>query len=62
MAPGDKPQVVVAVNVQAPDKKFGHFGATVAGPVFDQVMNFAVQTLKIPPDGAAVPYVRLTAP
>lgn len=62
MAPGDKPQVVVAVNVQAPDKKFGHFGATVAGPVFDQVMNFAVQTLQIPPDGATVPYVRLTAP
>jgi cell division protein FtsI (penicillin-binding protein 3) len=62
MAPGDKPQVVVAVNVQAPDKKFGHFGATVAGPVFDQIMNFAVQTLQIPPDGATVPYVRLTAP
>ena len=62
MAPGDNPQVVVAVNVQAPDKKFGHFGATVAGPVFDQVMNFAVQTLQIPPDGATVPYVRLTAP
>jgi cell division protein FtsI (penicillin-binding protein 3) len=62
IAPGDKPQVVVAVNVQAPDKKFGHFGATVAGPVFDQVMNFAVQTLQIPPDGATVPYVRLTAP
>jgi cell division protein FtsI (penicillin-binding protein 3) len=62
MAPGDKPQVVVAVNVQAPDKRLGHFGATVAGPVFDQVMNFAVQTLQIPPDGATVPYVRLTAP
>ncbi len=62
MAPGDNPQVVVAVNVQNPDKKFGHFGDVVAGPVFDQVMNFAVQTLQIPPDGATVPYVRLTAP
>ena len=62
MAPGDKPQVVVAVNVQAPNKKFGHFGDVVAGPVFYQVMKFALQTLQIPPDGATVPYVRLTAP
>jgi cell division protein FtsI (penicillin-binding protein 3) len=62
MAPGDNPQVVVAVNVQAPDKKYGHFGDVVAGPVFNQVMTFAAQTLQIPPDGATVPYVRLTAP
>jgi cell division protein FtsI (penicillin-binding protein 3) len=62
MAPGDNPQVVVAVNVQNPDPKFGHFGAAVAGPVFDQVIKFAVQTLQIPPDGARVPNVRLIAP
>ena len=30
-APGDKPQVVVSVNVQNP-RKGGHFGAVVAGP------------------------------
>jgi cell division protein FtsI (penicillin-binding protein 3) len=62
MAPGDNPQVVIAVNVQNPDPKFGHFGAAVAGPVFDQVVKFAVETLQIPPDGARVPDVRLIAP
>jgi cell division protein FtsI (penicillin-binding protein 3) len=62
MAPGNDPQVVVAVNVQDPDKKYGYFGDVVAGPVFNQVMKFAVQTLQIPPDDAAVPYVRLNAP
>jgi len=62
MAPGNDPQVVVAVNVQDPDQKYGYFGDVVAGPVFNQVMLFALQTLQIPPDGAVAPYVRLTAP
>jgi cell division protein FtsI (penicillin-binding protein 3) len=62
MAPGDNPQVVVAVNVQDPNKEFGYFGDVVAGPVFYQVMKFALQTLQIPPGNAAVPNVRLTAP
>ena len=62
MAPGSDPQVVVAVNVQHPDQKYGYFGDVVAGPVFNQVMKFTVQTLQIPPDNAAVPYVRLNAP
>ena len=48
MAPGNNPQVVVAVNVQNP-KKGGYFGDVVAGPVFYKVMTFALQTLKIPP-------------
>jgi cell division protein FtsI (penicillin-binding protein 3) len=59
MAPGDNPQVVVAVNVQNP-KKGGYFGAVVAGPAFYQVMKFALQTMKIPPDGAQPAAVRLT--
>jgi cell division protein FtsI (penicillin-binding protein 3) len=62
MAPGNDPQVVVAVNVQDPDKSYGYFGDVVAGPVFNQVMKFAVQTLQILPDDGAVPYVRLNAP
>jgi len=61
IAPGDKPQLVVSVNVQNP-RKGGHFGAVVAGPVFYQVMKDALATLQIPPDGATPPYVRLTAP
>jgi cell division protein FtsI (penicillin-binding protein 3) len=61
MAPGDDPQVVVSVNVQDPKKKYGFFGAVVAGPVFYSVMKFALDTLQIPPDGAVAPYVRLNA-
>jgi cell division protein FtsI (penicillin-binding protein 3) len=63
MAPGNDPQVVVAVNVQDPSKKNNdYFGDVVAGPVFYHVMEFALQTLQIPPDGATVPDIRLTAP
>ncbi len=61
IAPGDKPQLVVAVNVQNP-RKGGHFGAVVAGPVFYQVMKDALATLRIPPDGATPAKVRLNAP
>jgi len=61
IAPGDHPQLVVAVNVQHP-RKGGHFGAVVAGPVFYQVMKDALATLQIPPDGAMPAKVRLTAP
>jgi cell division protein FtsI (penicillin-binding protein 3) len=61
MAPGDAPQLVVAVNVQNP-RKGGHFGDVVAGPVFYQVMKAALATLKIPPDGARPAKVRLNAP
>ena len=61
MAPGNNPQLVVAVNVQNP-RKGGYFGAVVAGPVFYQVMKDALATLQIPPDGATPAKVRLTAP
>ena len=61
IAPGDNPQLVVAVNVQNA-RKGGHFGAVVAGPVFYQVMEDALATLQIPPDGARPAKVRLTAP
>jgi cell division protein FtsI (penicillin-binding protein 3) len=61
MAPGDDPQLVIAVNVQNP-RKGGHFGIEVAGPVFYQVMKEALATLQIPPDGATPASIRLTAP
>ena len=60
MAPGDNPQLVVAVNLQNPQGQ--HFGDVVAGPVFYNVMKFALATLQIPPDGAVAPNVRLNAP
>jgi len=61
MAPASDPQLVVAVNVQNP-KSGDYFGNAVAGPVFYNVMKFALQTLKIPPDHGQRPNVRLTAP
>jgi cell division protein FtsI (penicillin-binding protein 3) len=61
MAPATHPQLVVAVNIQNP-RKADYFGNYVAGPAFYQVMKFALQTLKIPPDGGKRPNVRLTAP
>ena len=63
MAPGNGPQVVVAANVQDPDSNTAYFGDNVAGPVFYNVMKFALQTLQIPPQpGLVAPYVRLNAP
>jgi cell division protein FtsI (penicillin-binding protein 3) len=60
MAPGNGPQVVVAANIQ--DPKTQYYGAEVAGPVFYQVMKFALQTLQIlPRQGLVAPYVRLNA-
>jgi cell division protein FtsI (penicillin-binding protein 3) len=62
MAPGNAPQVVVAVNVQDPDTSTDYFGDEVAGPVFYSAMNSALQTLQIQPQpGLAAPYVRLNA-
>jgi cell division protein FtsI (penicillin-binding protein 3) len=61
MAPGNDPQLVIAVNVQNP-RRGGYFGIEVAGPVFYQVMKDALATLQIPPDGATPPQIRLTAP
>jgi cell division protein FtsI (penicillin-binding protein 3) len=61
IAPADNPQLVVAVNVQDPQGK-DYFGDEVAGPAFYDVMRFALQTMKIPPDDARTPDIRLTAP
>ncbi len=62
MAPGNDPQVVVAVNVQDPDTSTDYFGDEVAGPVFYSAMNSALQTLQIQPQpGLSAPYVRLNA-
>jgi cell division protein FtsI (penicillin-binding protein 3) len=61
MAPGNDPQLVIAVNVQNPSKG-GHFGDEAAGPVFYQVAKEALATLQIPPDGASPAKIALNAP
>jgi cell division protein FtsI (penicillin-binding protein 3) len=64
MAPGNGPKVVVAVNVQDPNKSNqDYFGDMVAGPVFYSVMNNALADLQIQPQpGLQPPDVRLNAP
>jgi cell division protein FtsI (penicillin-binding protein 3) len=60
IAPADNPKLVVAVNIQDPHGKY--YGAQVAGPAFYDVMKFALETMKIPPDYAKPPHIRLIAP
>ncbi len=48
-APADKPELVVAVVLQNP--KNGYYGGSTAGPVFQQVMSYALQKYGIPPTG-----------
>ncbi|HEX6448113.1 MAG TPA: penicillin-binding protein 2 [Trebonia sp.] len=63
MAPGNNPQVVVAVNVQDPKKENAHFGDVVAGPAFYKVMEDTLAALQIPPQPGLQPAnVRLNAP
>jgi cell division protein FtsI (penicillin-binding protein 3) len=57
MAPVDKPRLVVAVTLQAPKSGIG--GGSTGGPVFRDVMSFALQTLHIPPTGTRPPGLRI---
>ncbi|WP_344836390.1 penicillin-binding protein 2, partial [Actinocorallia longicatena] len=58
-APADDPQVVVQVVVHNPQKDY--YGGDVAAPVFRELMNFALQTQKVPPTGGTAPPLKLTA-
>ena len=57
-APADKPEFVVAVILQNPIR--GYFGGSTAGPVFKDVMTYALQEFKIPPTGTPPPVMKLT--
>ncbi|WP_250279675.1 penicillin-binding protein 2 [Frankia sp. Cppng1_Ct_nod] len=52
-APADQPKVVVEVVLDNP--RDGHFGGTVAAPVFKKVMSFALATMAVPPTGTTGP-------
>jgi len=56
-APADNPQFVVAVILQNPIR--GYFGGSTAGPVFKDVMTYALQEFKIPPTGTPPPVMKL---
>jgi len=56
-APADKPEFVVAVILQNPIR--GYFGGSTAGPVFKDVMTYALQEFGIPPTGTPPPAMKL---
>lgn len=58
MAPANNPSVVVAVFVDNP--RNGHYGGVIAGPVFKEVTNFALQKLKVMPQGGRVEKIPAT--
>ncbi|WP_106400765.1 peptidoglycan D,D-transpeptidase FtsI family protein [Actinocorallia populi] len=58
-APADDPKVVVQIVLQNPRK--GYYGGTVAAPVFRELLNFSLRTLKVPPTGTPAPIMKLTA-
>ncbi|MGZ4610081.1 MAG: peptidoglycan D,D-transpeptidase FtsI family protein [Actinomycetes bacterium] len=57
LAPVDKPGLVVAVTLQSPKSAIG--GGVNAGPVFKEVMSFALEALRIPPTGTKPPGLKI---
>ncbi|MFC5896704.1 peptidoglycan D,D-transpeptidase FtsI family protein [Streptomyces ramulosus] len=58
-APADTPRITVYCAVQNPTKG-SYFGGQVCGPVYQQVMKFALKTLQVPPSGSAPPRLPVT--
>jgi cell division protein FtsI (penicillin-binding protein 3) len=58
-APADDPAYVVAVALQDPTSGSG--GGSTGGPVFAEIMSFALQKGRVPPTGAQPPEQRITA-
>ena len=57
MAPADHPSLVVEVVINKP--KTDVFGGSASAPVFQRVMSFALQSLKIAPSTSAAPVIPL---
>nr|WP_324616191.1 penicillin-binding protein 2 [Streptomyces sp. ERV7] len=55
-APADKPAITVYCAVQNPTRG-SYFGGQICGPIYKQVMEFALKTLQIPPTGAKPPHL-----
>ncbi|MFJ8307691.1 MULTISPECIES: peptidoglycan D,D-transpeptidase FtsI family protein [unclassified Streptomyces] len=53
-APADNPKITVYCAIQNPTKG-SYFGGQICGPIYKQVMEFALKTLQIPPTGAQPP-------
>ncbi|WP_331000570.1 peptidoglycan D,D-transpeptidase FtsI family protein [Streptomyces luteolifulvus] len=50
-APADNPRVTVYCAIQNATKG-SYFGGQICGPIYKQVMEFALKTLQVPPTGA----------
>lgn len=57
IAPIDDPQLVVSVSLVNP--RAGRYGGELGGPVFKDVMTFALQQRQIPPTGTKAPSLPL---
>jgi cell division protein FtsI (penicillin-binding protein 3) len=57
-APADKPAYVISVTIQNPQGM--HWGGALGGPVFKEVMSFALQSRHISPTNTTVKPVALT--
>ncbi|HEY9417842.1 MAG TPA: penicillin-binding protein 2, partial [Pseudonocardia sp.] len=53
-APADKPRITVYCAIQNPTKG-SYFGGQICGPIYKQVMEFALKTLHVAPTGAEPP-------
>ncbi|MBQ1087792.1 penicillin-binding protein 2 [Streptomyces sp. B93] len=51
-APADKPRVTVYCAIQNATEG-SYFGGQICGPIYKQVMEFALKTLQVPPTGSA---------
>jgi len=58
-APADSPQLVIGVYVEGPQGA-DYFGGSVAAPVFQQVMTYALQERGVPPTGSKSPDLPVT--
>ncbi|MGW2332666.1 peptidoglycan D,D-transpeptidase FtsI family protein [Streptomyces sp. NPDC001685] len=50
-APADKPRITVYCAIQNATQG-NYFGGQICGPIYKQVMEFALKTLQVPPTGA----------
>ncbi|MGW0880858.1 peptidoglycan D,D-transpeptidase FtsI family protein [Streptomyces sp. NPDC002671] len=50
-APADNPRITVYCAIQNATSG-NHFGGQICGPIYKQVMEFALKTLQVPPTGA----------
>ncbi len=58
LAPADKPELVISIVID--QGKGGGHGGAVAGPLFRDVMSYALTARKVPPTGTPRPTQKLT--